>query len=166
MLQLDKLAYEVEPDLLYGRPGPNKSNWSLAHLRQHGILVIISLVDLDEQELREVRRLGFTHYAFSIEDKIHRPYKTSNDDLMHTVTHILEIIDGHIRYSQPVLVHCNSGKDRTGLVMGCYLMSRKGMSAKQALRALRRLKPDALTAKGFEQMLLVAKSWLECRSPR
>jgi len=34
-----------------------------------------------------------------------------------------------------------------------YLVSRKGLSAKRALKTLRRLKPDALSASGYEDIL-------------
>ena len=59
----------------------------------------------------------------------------------------------HLPKREPVLVHCNSGKDRTGLLLAYYLVSRKGVSAKRALRLLRRLKPDALGASGYEDIL-------------
>ena len=52
-----------------------------------------------------------------------------------------------------MLVHCNAGKDRTGLLLAYYLVSRKGLSAKRALKILRRLNPDALSASGYEDIL-------------
>jgi protein-tyrosine phosphatase len=63
------------------------------------------------------------------------------------------VLDFHLPKREPVLVHCNSGKDRTGLMMAYYLVSRKGLSAKRALKLLRQLKPDALSASGYEDIL-------------
>lgn len=64
-----------------------------------------------------------------------------------------EVLDFHLPRREPVLVHCNSGKDRTGLLLAYYLVSRKELSAKRALKVLRRLKPNVLSASGYEEVL-------------
>lgn len=63
------------------------------------------------------------------------------------------VLNVHLPGREPVLVHCNSGKDRTGLLLAYYMVSRKGLSAKRALKMLRRLKPDALSASGYTEIL-------------
>ena len=40
-----------------------------------------------------------------------------------------------------VLVHCLAGEGRTGCVLAAYLMKEKGISADDALRSLRKIKP-------------------------
>src|SRR6185312_4758632 len=42
---------------------------------------------------------------------------------------VLELLD---RCKYPLLIHCKSGSDRTGLVSGLYLMSRKGVAPERA----------------------------------
>jgi protein tyrosine/serine phosphatase len=42
---------------------------------------------------------------------------------------VLELLD---RCKYPLLIHCKSGSDRTGLVSGLYLMSRKGIPPERA----------------------------------
>jgi hypothetical protein len=61
---------------------------------------------------------------------------------------------------EPVLVHCNSGKDRTGLLLTYYLITRKGFNAKRAIREIRRLKPNALSAKGYEDFIYALEDWM------
>jgi len=51
-----------------------------------------------------------------------------------------------------VLVHCTSGKDRTGLFMGYFLMRRSGLSVDDAIVAVRRVRPIALSAEGWEDL--------------
>jgi len=45
---------------------------------------------------------------------------------------LLTILDVLDRCKYPLLIHCKSGSDRTGLVSGLYLMSRKGIGPEEA----------------------------------
>jgi protein tyrosine phosphatase (PTP) superfamily phosphohydrolase (DUF442 family) len=47
---------------------------------------------------------------------------------------LLRLLDllGHCRY--PILIHCKSGSDRTGLASGLYLLARRGLPPTEALR--------------------------------
>jgi protein-tyrosine phosphatase len=49
-----------------------------------------------------------------------------------------------------VLVHCRSGKDRTGLFLSYYLCVTEGLRPSEAIAELRRVRPIALTAEGWE----------------
>jgi protein-tyrosine phosphatase len=146
----------VEPGLLYGRPGPNKSRWDLAALKRRGVAVVVSLVHIEDPAA--VVRAGLKHYVFPFEDKINLPYKTANGFVLDIFDEFDRVLDLHLPKREPVLVHCNSGKDRTGLLLAYYLVSRKGLSAKRALKILRRLKPDALSASGYEEILFALES--------
>lgn len=148
---MDSLTYAIEPGLLYGRPGPNKSRWNLPDLKQKGIAVIVSLVKIERPE--EITRLGFKHYVIPFEEKVRLPYKTANQFIFDVLDVFDRALDTHLPRSEPMLVHCNRGRDRTGLLMVYYLMTRKGMTAKKALKAVRRQKSDALLASGFEELL-------------
>ena len=45
---------------------------------------------------------------------------------------LLTVLDVLDRCKYPLLIHCKSGSDRTGLVSALYLMSRKGVDPKEA----------------------------------
>jgi protein-tyrosine phosphatase len=49
-----------------------------------------------------------------------------------------------------VLVHCSSGKDRTGLFLSYFLCATEGLSPGDAIREVRRVRPIALSADGWE----------------
>jgi protein-tyrosine phosphatase len=51
-----------------------------------------------------------------------------------------------------VLVHCTSGKDRTGLFMCYFLIRESGISVREAIIAVRRARPIALSAEGWEDL--------------
>lgn len=53
-----------------------------------------------------------------------------------------------------VLVHCHAGNDRTGGVLTGYLSLTRGISPEEALREVRRANPDAISAFGYEEMML------------
>jgi protein-tyrosine phosphatase len=148
---MDKLTYTVEPGLLYGRPGPNKSRWDLDALKRRGLAVVVSLVNIEDPKC--VARAGLKHYVIPFEDKIYLPYKSANGFVLEIFDRFDGVLDLHLPRREPVLVHCNAGKDRTGLLLTYYLVSRKGLSAKRALKFLRKLNPDALSASGYEEVL-------------
>ena len=148
---MDKLAYEVEPGLLFGRPGPNKSRWDLESLKRRGLAVVVSLVQIEDP--KSLTRAGLKQYVIPFEERLHLPYKSANGFVLEIFDRFDEVLNVHLIMREPVLVHCNAGKDRTGLLLAYYLVSRKGLSAKRALKQLRKLKPDALTGSGYEDIL-------------
>jgi protein tyrosine/serine phosphatase len=48
---------------------------------------------------------------------------------------LLVLLDLFDRCQYPLLIHCKSGSDRTGLASGLYLMARQGTPPREALRA-------------------------------
>ena len=130
---MDKLTYEIEPGLLYGRPGPNKSRWDLDALRRRGLCAVVSLVRIEDPQA--VTRVGLTHYVILFKDKLHLPYKTANGFILEIFDAFDRVLDIHLPKGEPVLVHCNSGKDRTGLLLAYYLISRKGLAARRRFQA-------------------------------
>jgi protein-tyrosine phosphatase len=57
---------------------------------------------------------------------------------------------GSIDRERSVLVHCSSGKDRTGLFLSYYLCVTEGLGPGDAIREVRRVRPIALSADGWE----------------
>ena len=95
------------------------------------------------------------------EEKLSRPYATANPKLLELIRRFDGIVDTHLSREEPVLVHCNAGKDRTGILMAYYLIGKLGMKPKRAIKWLRKQKPDALTAKGYEDAVLALAPWME-----
>jgi protein-tyrosine phosphatase len=50
-----------------------------------------------------------------------------------------------------VLVHCRSGKDRTGLVMAAYLVAAENQSVEQAMDEVFAVRPIAFSAPGWRE---------------
>jgi protein-tyrosine phosphatase len=74
-------------------------------------------------------------------------------DIAHCLEALPEAYDyvrGELERRRAVLVHCRSGKDRTGLFMCYFLIRESGLSVEGAIQAVRRVRPIALSAEGWE----------------
>jgi len=91
---MDKLTYAVEPGLLFGRPGPNKSRWNLDALKVRGLAVVVSLVHIEDPSA--VARAGLRHYVIPFEDRLYLPYKTANGFVLEIFDRFHEILDTHL----------------------------------------------------------------------
>jgi len=59
-----------------------------------------------------------------------------------------------MKEGRATVVHCSSGKDRTGLLLAYYLVREEGLSVAAAMEELRRVRPIALTALGWHQFAI------------
>jgi hypothetical protein len=75
------------------------------------------------REVRASRDLGVAFYDFPM-SATRRP----------TRRELLTLLDLFERCRYPLLIHCKSGSDRTGLASALYLLSRRGESQARALR--------------------------------
>ncbi len=75
-------------------------------------------------EVAATRRLGVDFYDLPL-------VATARPSRKQLLT-LLDLLD---RCKYPLLIHCKSGSDRTGLVSGLYLMSRKGLRPERAEEA-------------------------------
>lgn len=97
---------------------------SLAEL---GIKTIVNLRGKNETtqaERDEAVAAGLSYFNIPLPD-----LSSPSDEL---VDQVLAIINN--RANWPVFVHCNHGKDRTGLIIACYRISVEGKTDKDALR--------------------------------
>ena len=66
----------------------------------------------------------------------------------------------------PVLIHCRSGKDRTGMVLATYLIEFEGYGAKDAMDEVLEVRPIAFSAEGWMEFGLDVLSLYERRNKR
>ena len=138
------------PDVLAGRPGPNRESWNLAELKRSGIGAVLSVND------------GLLCYPedFANVEILYRCVPLSANappqpgDLEHcrrVLPKAFDFVEEAKRMGKATLVHCTSGKDRTGLFMAYYLMRSRRMPADEAMAAVRRIRPIALSALGWAE---------------
>jgi protein-tyrosine phosphatase len=138
------------PGKLAGRPGPDLMPWDAAQLRAGGIDVVLSVNDgfLVEPDTLEDHGIAYACIPFSANaPPIPGDMEICLDALPKAFAFVKEAIDA----GKTLMIHCLSGKDRTGLVMSYFLMQTKGLTIDEAIREVRRVRPIALSAAGWEE---------------
>lgn len=119
----------VSPGLIYRSAQLDAAGLTQV-VQEHGIKSILNLRGADgsawyNAETNRSQQLGVQHYDFALEAG--RELKNEEMD------QILAMIDSA---PKPMLIHCKSGADRTGLVGALYLYSLEGKSSALAGREL------------------------------
>jgi len=147
----DKLSWTIDPGRLYGRRGPAKSRWNIPHFAKNGVDAIISFVDIAVEDIAQIKQQGITHVYIPFEEKLIQLCEDQGAGL----NRILDVFDSFLINNPQMkcMMHCNSGKDRTGFMAVYFLIVHKGLNLRQALRHVIRENPEALSAKGYKETL-------------
>lgn len=144
-----KHIFWLIPGKLAGRAGPDLVPWDVAHLREGGIDVVLSVNDgcFVEPEEFEKHGIDYACIPFSANaPPIPGDLEICLDALPKAHAFVQEAIDS----GKTVMIHCTSGKDRTGLVMSYFLMQTRGLTIDEAIREVRSVRPIALSAADWE----------------
>ena len=138
------------PGKLAGRPGPNKEPWNVDELKRGGIGAVLSVNAgiLVNPEDFQARSMSYARIPFS--DKA-PPMPGDLEICLSALPTAYSFVSEQIRAGTGVMVHCTSGKDRTGLLMAYYLMRTTGVSVDEAIRQVRVVRPIALSAEGWDE---------------
>jgi atypical dual specificity phosphatase len=113
-----------------GFPGSHRA---LRWLKGKGIGMILSLTD-ESIDSPYAEKIGIRVYRLPMVNM-----EAANPEALdHAVDLMVESGD------RKVLVHCLAGMGRTGMVLAAYMIREKGMSADEALREVKRLRPGSL----------------------
>lgn len=135
---------------LAGRPGPNIDTWDPQELYNVGIRAILTLNRGYGVDAPMLEVVGIAHKRIPIlvqEPPQPDAFEVAWPALEETSRWVWE----QIQSGNPVLVHCTHGKDRTGLLLAYILVRYYGLASKEAIAHVRRVRPIALTAVGWEQ---------------
>ena len=143
-----KEVYWLRKDKIAGRSGPNLISWQLEELREAGFASILSVNHGEDCHTTLIKNLSFGYDCIPMS----RNAPAQAGDLEHNLQKLpeaLEFIEKN-QGSGPVLIHCRSGKDRTGLVMAAYLMASEGLSPRIAMGEVLKVRPIAFSAEGWQ----------------
>jgi len=147
-----KHVFWVYENALAGRPGPGVAPWDISDLKAGGFDIILSLAsDLFPQS--DASRDGLSCTCIPLPDCA-PPDDHSVRVCGASLPLTLEIIRSNIEEGRTVLVHCAAGCDRTGLVLSYYIAWRERIGPAEAIAKLRTVRPNALSASGWEQMAM------------
>ena len=147
-----KHVFWVYPGEVAGRPGPSVAPWRLSELKAGGFDVVLSVAS-DLFAHSDPTAVGITRSCIPLPDVV-----PPDDQTIRVCTAALpltfEFIQSQVREGAQVLVHCAGGCDRTGLVLSHYIARREGLDASAAIQKVRAVRPEALSAPGWEEMAL------------
>ena len=134
---------------LGGRPGPSKEPWSPTELRT-AIDVVLNISE-HPSPAEVFDSLGIIHTWIPLPTAV-----PPDADAERTCVELLPRAEAYLSQQlcagRRVLVHCVSGKDRTGMVLAYHLARTEGLTAREALGRVREVRPTALSADGWEAM--------------
>jgi hypothetical protein len=138
---------------LGGRPGPDREPWNPGALREGGIDAILSVNDGAACDPEVLAASGIAYARVSLPPNA--PPQPGDDEIcLDALPRAYAFVQAQIVEGRAVLVHCSSGKDRTGLFLCYFLMRHADLSAAEAIEAVRRVRPIALSAVGWEELAL------------
>lgn len=142
-------VFWLRDGVIGGRSGPNREAWHPPDLAAGGVGAVLSVNDGELVRPEELAAVGIEYCRVPLSDAA----PPQNGDLEHCVNALPLALSFALRSTaqrRSVLVHCSSGKDRTGMFLGYYLCMTEGLNPDDAIREVRRVRPIALTADGWE----------------
>ncbi len=142
--------YWVWKELLGGRPGPTRAPWDPKSLYAGGVRVVISLAT--EVQVEDLAAYGLEHYRVDFPPvRLFSP--GMRKAFIYQALPVWRLIHEQIRAEKPTIVHCYAGRDRTGAVLGGYLVVYQGLTPTEARQRIRDANPDALAEEGYAEVL-------------
>ncbi len=135
-----------------GRCGPDHCMWDLNELYNNNVVAILSVNDGEMVHVSLLDSLGIAYINLPLSSNA-PPLDGDLDLCIKTLPQIVDFIENHER-NGVVVIHCKSGKDRTGLALAAYLMSNKNLSPKEAIHVVKEARSIAFTAPGWYEFAL------------
>ena len=124
--------WSVLPNKLYSMPAPKKED--LQNLTQAGIKSIVCLLE-DNSNIQNYNEAGFKSLWLPVAD--------DKAPSLEQVKKLVEFIDEQNQINNPVAIHCQGGKGRTGTLIASYLIA-KGASFEDAMNKIEANQPNAI----------------------
>jgi protein-tyrosine phosphatase len=137
------------PGRLAGRPGPDLAPWDLAALRAGGIGAVLSVNEGTFCEPADFAVHDLVYARISLSENA--PPRLGDDArCLAALPRAHQFVREQHGAGRAVMVHCTAGKDRTGLFLAYFLVREQGLTPDAAIDEVRRVRPIALTAPGWD----------------
>jgi atypical dual specificity phosphatase len=128
-------------------------------LIKHGIKTIITVREVPlpsnwfTESINNIDRDNVNYLHLRVEDF----GSPSIEEIDSTVEYIQNQIDN----KKPVMVHCAAGKGRTGTILAAYLLKNENLTAEQAIKKIRNLRPGSIQSNIQEMTISIYENYLK-----
>ncbi len=140
----------LRPKLIAGRSGPDKDPWLATELASAGIGRVLSVNDGRLVHADDFAAVGIDYACMPLSDNA-PPRRGDLEHCLETLPLALDYIMDAIEADKIPMIHCTSGKDRTGLLMCYYLCRHEAYTPRESVVELRRVRPIGLSAEDYEE---------------
>lgn len=144
-----KELFWLIPNQLAGRPGPDRAHWNLAALRGGGVGAILSVNDGLLCHPADFRAVDINYACIPLSDNA-PPQPGDVETCLRALPQAYDFVQQQLTEGRTTVVHCSSGKDRTGLFLAYYLVRAEGLPIESAIARLMQVRPIALSAWGWD----------------
>ena len=142
-------VFWLRPDRIAGRSGPDLDPWYPQQLAAAGIGAVLSVNRANSVYADDLGSAGLDYACIPMADNA-PPRRGDYEHCVGMLPRAYDYLAGVIDSGRIPLVHCTAGKDRTGLVLCYFLCRAEGYAPPDAIREVRRVRPIALSAPGYE----------------
>ncbi|MEZ0371978.1 MAG: dual specificity protein phosphatase family protein [Candidatus Sericytochromatia bacterium] len=140
----------IEPERLGGRCGPDTADWDLNALKAEGIGAVLSVNQGTLCNPQAFASAGITWRCLPLSE--HAPPQPGDfEHNLQTLPLAYDFLCQQLGQGHKVIVHCRSGKDRTGLLLAYWLVRNTGLPVEAAIARLMAVRPIALSAPGWRE---------------
>ena len=152
---LNSLFSEITPQLLLGSL-PFAAD--VRTLSEAGVTAVVNMCDEYEGPVEQYRQYGIEQCRCPTVDMT-PPTWNDLEKAVHFIQQKLAVTASSSHRSPRVFVHCKTGMSRSAAVVLCYLVITEGMTSKEAIRFMKKVRPDvSTTAKDYTPVVHYLRS--------
>ena len=144
-------VFWLRKEKIAGRSGPNANAWDLEEMKANGFSAILSVNNGEAVHESILSNLGITYSNIPMSSNA--PVRDGDKKLcLENLPKAMEFFRKNLMKG-PVLVHCHSGKDRTGMVLAAYLVEFEEYNVMEAMEEVIAVRPIAFSAEGWMEFV-------------
>lgn len=148
-----KHVFWLRPGQIAGRSGPNLDPWDPSELASAGIGAILSVNDGELVHVEDLKNVRLDYRCIPLSDAA-PPRPGDKEICLEALPRALDYATAVLGTGKRLLVHCRSGKDRTGMFMAYFLSEIEGLSTQEAIQEVKRVRPIAFSAEGWDEFAI------------